>query len=185
MIRRATPNDVDAIVDLMLLAMGDLPYQFANTNDKKIAFELLKKFVLEKENQYSLENIFVAELNKEIAGTIVAYDGAKTETLRKPFFEYISTRFHSNAFKMELESKAGEFYIDTLSVDPKFQGKGIGKLLINTVIIEAKRLGFKRVGLLVSSTNPNAKRLYEKVGFKVAGYKNLLEATHEHLVFDL
>ncbi|RYF19360.1 MAG: N-acetyltransferase [Flavobacteriales bacterium] len=185
MIRKATPNDADSIIDLMLLAMGDLPYKFANTKDKNIAFELLKKFILEKENQYSLENIFVAVQDDKIAGTITAYDGGKTEILRKRFFDYISTTFHNKAFEMELESEAGEFYIDTLSVDPKFQGQGIGKILINTVISQAKSLGFEKVGLLVSSTNPNAKRLYEKVGFKVVGYKNLLGTAHEHLVFDI
>ncbi|RZK04951.1 MAG: GNAT family N-acetyltransferase, partial [Flavobacterium sp.] len=91
--------------------------------------------------------------------------------------------FHTEPFEMELESEAGEFYIDTLSVDPKFQGKGIGRNLIETVIEKAKSLGFKKVGLLVSTSNPNAKRLYEKIGFKAIGYKNLLDASHQHLVY--
>ena len=51
MIRKATHEDADAIVNFMMLAMGDLPYKFANTEDKNIALRLLKKFVLIDRNQ--------------------------------------------------------------------------------------------------------------------------------------
>ncbi|RZL36569.1 MAG: GNAT family N-acetyltransferase [Pedobacter sp.] len=185
MIRKATLKDVDAVVDFMMRAMGDLPYKFANTRDKNVAFELLKKFVLQDGNQYSITNTFVDEQEDKIAGAITAYDGGKIEILRKPFFDFISKNFHQNVFEMELESEAGEFYIDILAVDPSFQGKGLGKNLILTVIEKAKEIGFKKVALLVSASNPNAKRLYEKIGFKTVGYKNLLGTSHEHLVFEI
>lgn len=185
MIRRASKEDADAIANLMMLAMGDLPYKFANTKDKDVAFELLKTFILQERNQYSISNIFVDEQENKIAGTITAYDGGKIEILRQPFFDYISKNFHQQKFEMELESEAGEFYIDTLAVDPNFQGKGIGKSLILAIINEAKKLGFNKVGLLVSASNADAKRLYEKIGFKGMGYKNLLGASHQHLVYEI
>ena len=86
---------------------------------------------------------------------------------------------------MELESEVGEFYIDAVAVDPNFQGKGIGKSLILTVAEKARTLGFKKLGLLVSTNNNDAKRLYEKIGFKTVGYKNLLGTSHEHLVYQI
>lgn len=183
MIRKAKPEDVNAIVELMMLAMGDLPYKFVAAEDKQKAFALLKLFVLQDGNQYSLDNTFVDEQDGIIVGAINAYDGGQIEKLRKPFFDYIRNHFHNGNFDMELESEGGEFYIDTIAVDPKHQGKGIGKNLISEVINHAKSLKFDKVGLLVS--NADAKRLYEKLGFEVVGAKNLLGKTHEHLVYHL
>ena len=181
MIRKAIAADADEIVDLMMLAMGDLPYKFAASADRSIAFELLKQFVLMDGNQYSLGNTFVYELGKKVVGSINAYDGGAIEQLRKPFFDYIRNAYHDGFFDMDVESEAGEYYIDTLAVNPIYQGKGIGKDLIRYVIDHAKKSGFDTVGLLVS--NPDAKRLYAKLGFKKVGYRYLLGNTHEHLVY--
>ena len=181
MIRKAKPEDVNVIVELMMLAMGDLPYKFVAAEDKQKAFALLKLFVLQEGNQYSLDNTFVDEQDGKVVGAINAYDGGQIENLRKPFFHYLREHFHNGNFEMELESESGEFYIDTVAVDPKQQGKGIGKNLIIEVINHAKSLNFHKVGLLVS--NPDAKRLYEKLGFEKVGSRNLLGKTHEHLVF--
>lgn len=183
MIRKAKAADADEIVDLMMLAMGNLPYKFAASADKSIAFKLLKQFVLMDGNQYSLGNTFVYELDEKVVGSINAYDGGAIEQLRKPFFDYIRNAYHDGVFDMEVESEAGEYYIDTLAVNPSYQGKGIGKDLIQYVIDHAKKSDFDTVGLLVS--NPDAKRLYEKLGFKKVGYRNLLGNTHEHLVYEV
>ena len=58
---------------------------------------------------------------------------------------------------MDVESEAGEFYIDTLAVNADFRGKGIGKELIKAIMTQAEKLGFVKIGLLVS--NADAKRL--------------------------
>jgi ribosomal protein S18 acetylase RimI-like enzyme len=181
MIRKASAADADEMVELMMLAMGDLPFKFIASADQSIAFSLLKQFVLKEGNQYSLSNTFVYVLNEKVVGAINAYDGGSIELLRKPFFDYIRETFHHGVFDMDVESEAGEYYIDTLAVNPSYQGKGIGKDLINAVIAHAQLLGFDKVGLLVS--NPDAKRLYEKLGFKKVGYRYLLGNKHEHLVY--
>jgi ribosomal protein S18 acetylase RimI-like enzyme len=185
MIRKAEITDADAIVALMLLAMGDLPYQFANSKDKNTASQLLKKFVLQEGNQYSINNVFVNEEQQEIIGAITCYDGAAIERLRQPFFDYINLNYHNGSFEMALETETGEYYIDTLAVDAKHQGKGIGRNLIAAVLDHAKKLGHQKVALLVSSSNPDAKKLYEKIGFVKVGYRYLLGNTHEHLVYQL
>lgn len=183
MIRKARATDADEIVDLMMLAMGDLPYKFTASADKSIAFALLKQFVLTDGNQYSLSNTFVYQLYEKVVGSINAYDGGAIEQLRQPFFDYIRQAFHHGVFDMDVESEAGEYYIDTLAVNPSYQGKGIGKDLIKYAINHAEKTGFDKVGLLVS--NPDAKRLYEKLGFEKIGFLNLLGNTHEHLVLKI
>jgi len=50
--------------------------------------------------------------------------------------------------------------IRSLAVDKDYQGKGIGKLLVNTLLEEAKKLGLKEVLVLTYK-----KEFFEKLGF--------------------
>lgn len=54
-----------------------------------------------------------------------------------------------------------------ISISKDFRGNGLGKLLVELILKEAKRkiLAIKIVTLQVYSTNDIAKNLYEKIGF--------------------
>lgn len=55
-------------------------------------------------------------------------------------------------------------------VHPDFQGKGIGKLMADHCLKEAKRLGFKAMQFnIVISTNEPAITLWKKLGFQIIG----------------
>jgi len=58
-----------------------------------------------------------------------------------------------------------DMYIDILAVAPAMRGKGVGSLLLDAVFQTAREKGFKSVSLEVVDTNPDARRLYERVGF--------------------
>jgi GNAT superfamily N-acetyltransferase len=58
-----------------------------------------------------------------------------------------------------------DMYIDILAVAPAMRGKGIGTLLLEAVFQTARDKGFRSVSLEVVDTNPDARRLYERVGF--------------------
>ncbi len=58
--------------------------------------------------------------------------------------------------------------IETLDVDPDFQGRGIGRRLLQAAEEEMNTLGLRKIRLEVSANNLAALRLYEKAGFKVA-----------------
>jgi ribosomal protein S18 acetylase RimI-like enzyme len=185
MIRKAIKEDAKAIATLMVAAMEDLAKTFVGSAEIDDAVKLFEHFCGETQNQYSFENTLVYVVDDIIAGSITIYDGALIEELRCPFFEYIKANYHTNHFEMELESGAGELYIDTLSVNPNYQGKGIGQQLIMAAIDWGKTLGHQKIGLLVDQTNPNAKRLYERLGFIKENDKVLLGKPHEHLTYAL
>lgn len=185
MIRSATLADTKAIASLTVAAMEDLAKQFCASAHAEDAVKLFEHFIALEDNQYSYTNTLVYLVNDEIAGSINAYDGRMIEKLRLPFFTYLKENFHPNGFEMELESEADEFYLDTISVSPTHQGQGIGKKLIQAAIERARELSHQKVGLLVDEDNPNAKRLYESLGFEHAGYKMLLGKKHEHLTCHL
>ncbi len=63
------------------------------------------------------------------------------------------------------EEREADVFLSLIEIDPGHQRQGIGALIINTVIAEARRIG-KPVFLHVLKVNP-AKRLYDRLGFSV------------------
>jgi len=48
----------------------------------------------------------------------------------------------------------------------EYQGRGLGKLMMEDALIKAKRLGFKKMVLETNSVLKEAIELYRKYGFK-------------------
>jgi ribosomal protein S18 acetylase RimI-like enzyme len=65
-------------------------------------------------------------------------------------------------------------YIQHIVVAPNFRRRGIGSLLLNKAIEIAQRKGVERLELDVWSFNGDAKRFYERHGFKIFNEKMTL-----------
>jgi RimJ/RimL family protein N-acetyltransferase len=68
-----------------------------------------------------------------------------------------------------LESAAHVTEVRGLAVAPVRQGEGIGARLLVAAIERCRREGVRRLVLRVLSTNPGARRLYERHGFEIEG----------------
>ncbi len=180
-IRAAKPEDFSQVAPLIVQAMEDLACTFANTSDVEKTYPLFEHFFKLSENQYSYEHTLVFESDGVIAGSVTAYDGGMLPVYRAPFLEYIEKHYNVRNLVIENETMPGELYIDTLSVSPKFQGKGIGKKLLQAAKERAIEKGHNKIGLLVDFENPNAKRLYLALGYKSMGKKQLGDGVYEHL----
>lgn len=66
---------------------------------------------------------------------------------------------------------ADEAHISTLAVRTEWQGKGIGELLLASLIEKAHALGASYVTLEVRVSNYRAQRLYTKYGFREVGVR--------------
>ena len=64
-----------------------------------------------------------------------------------------------------------DFYIGNLVVADGLRGQGIGSELLKNSLQLANNKKCKRILLDVTFENVNAKRLYERTGFKVCGVK--------------
>lgn len=62
-----------------------------------------------------------------------------------------------------------EIHINNVAIRPHLRGMGIGTGLLHHVLAEARKLGAKRATLEVRASNEGARRLYERLGFYVAG----------------
>ena len=62
-----------------------------------------------------------------------------------------------------------EIHINNVAMRPGFRAQGIGTGLLHHVLAEARQLGARRAALEVRASNEQARRLYERLGFYVAG----------------
>jgi [ribosomal protein S18]-alanine N-acetyltransferase len=62
-----------------------------------------------------------------------------------------------------------EIHINNVAIRPEFRGRGIGTALLHHVLAEARNLGARRATLEVRASNEGARRLYDRLGFYVAG----------------
>jgi ribosomal protein S18 acetylase RimI-like enzyme len=179
-IRKALLEDSKTVAVLLLTAMEEIVYSFIGTKNHELALDLLFFFVERENNQYSYQNCFVAEENGQIIGAVNIYDGAKLQELRAPVVSYVQNKFNPD-FNPEDETEKGEFYIDSIGVDNGHQGKGIGSQILQFLIDDYVIKNNQILGLLVEEGNPNAKKLYLRLGFKSVGNKKLAGKNLEHL----
>ncbi len=180
LIRKAIIEDKKQIGNYLLLAMKDIVYEFIGQKDETKALKFMLDLVGQENNQYSYQNCWVALENNEIIAAISIYDGDLLHELRRPVSDYIQLNYNL-PFNPEDETNGGEFYIDSFGVNPNLQGKGIGSKVLQFLIDEYVHKSKKKLGLLVDKDNPNAKKLYLKVGFQIVGEKTLVGKQMEHL----
>jgi len=166
-IRKAQESDAHVVPEIMLQAMKDVIFRFIQKEDKNEAIHFLTQLFKQKGNLYSYENTFVAvDNNGRIEGSLTGYDGDQFTELRQPILDLMKKQYN-NTLIPEAETTGNEFYIDSITVAPIARGKGVGTKLLHHAITYAKQNGFEKVGLLVDLENPNAQKLYERIGFKL------------------
>lgn len=62
-----------------------------------------------------------------------------------------------------------EAHITILAIHPDYQGQGLGRLLLNSLLQEAVAMKLERATLEVRVSNQVALSLYQKFGFQIAG----------------
>src|SRR5437899_5043305 len=70
-----------------------------------------------------------------------------------------------------------ELHINNLAVTPAARGAGAGTALLHAVLREGARMGARRATLEVRRSNDAARRLYERLGFMVAGVRRAYYTT--------
>lgn len=68
-----------------------------------------------------------------------------------------------------VSSKETHAFIDFCGVNPKYQGKGLGSKLLKETLSGIFQADFYACRLIVDDWNTDARRLYERLGFKQIG----------------
>lgn len=177
MIRKAQKKDADFVVSLLFEAMPEVVFKMTESELVEENISFLKELFLQEKNQYSYQNFLVFEIENKVVASLGYYNGGDLQKLREPVLQLIQKKY-GKTIVVEDETQAGEWYIDTLSVAPKWQGKGIASSLLNFLKTEKKECV---LGLLVEENNIKAQHLYQKLGFVFQQKKSLLGGTYFHL----
>lgn len=153
---------------------------------------MVMSYFLAEDTLYSYTNTVVATVtdsdgNEKVAGAINGYDGALYEELKRPITEDLRKRFPSseNDFGAVKETEAGEYYLDSIGVDPAMRSHGIGSRLFKAAIARASDAGFKRIGLIVDEDKPKAEALYLRLGFRNVGYRDFFGHRMKHMQIEI
>jgi ribosomal protein S18 acetylase RimI-like enzyme len=64
-------------------------------------------------------------------------------------------------------------YIDTIGVDPQHSSRGIGRLLVQEMVSNLKKVGVSTVYTFVNKDDPDLMKFFMKLGFTVGDMINL------------
>jgi ribosomal protein S18 acetylase RimI-like enzyme len=70
-------------------------------------------------------------------------------------------------FAVVTETSVRKAHLAQLAVAPDFQGRGLGRLLLNRTIERLSEMGYDRLSLMVSRDNHRALDLYRSMGFEL------------------
>ena len=74
---------------------------------------------------------------------------------------------------LERDIENERFLMDGIFVNPLARGQGIGTALLSALYSEAARRGYKEIRLDVIDSNPRARALYEREGFRAGDVHEL------------
>ena len=185
MIRQAVRSDAVKAVPLILQAIGHIAFVLTGTTDSQEVASILSDFFGREDNRISYQNALVMEEEGELVGVAIFYDGAKARELDAPLERAAAKKSGDSNYCIPTEPEASKFYLDTLSVSPRCQGKGYGSKLIEAGCDWARKLGHHRMALLVEVDHAAAKRLYERLGFCTDYTKRIAGQEYFHMVRSL
>ncbi|MDE6576575.1 MAG: GNAT family N-acetyltransferase [Muribaculaceae bacterium] len=188
-IKDATSGDSELIADAIIGAIGEeiAKKMAGDSNTLKDVHQVFSNLASRQNTQYSFKNTRIAFSEEGIPmGVCISYNGKDLKKLRYSFFTEANKILGWNVTAEEIdklppETDAEEYYLDTLMTLPDYRGRGVGESLIKDAAAKS-RLNNKPLGLLCDPDNKNARRLYDKIGFKEVGIRPFAGHDMNHLL---
>ena len=172
-IRKATEEDVAYVAKTVLTALD------MDTSD----LEWVKESCADPKSMYSWNKALIAEEDGTPIGCIISYRGDDYLPIR----EYTWSRLWKGVDpevirKSAIEAYPGEYYLDSLSIEPEYRGHGLGKELMHAAMGHGATLGYKKFALLVAVEKPRLREYYASIGFKETGEVNFFGHRYYRMV---
>jgi ribosomal protein S18 acetylase RimI-like enzyme len=171
-IRAAELQDAPALARLYVEAFGS-KIRWAFGKDAPRMAEVVCDLLLH--DQMRLSETLVAEREGQVAGMAVL---RRDHTYRSRWLDvWRLTRRHVRGWRVWTVTFAmsamssnlatpTRSYVESLAVDARYRGQGIGTLLLERCFQESRAAGKREISLHVVDTNSRAKQLYLRMGFR-------------------
>jgi ribosomal protein S18 acetylase RimI-like enzyme len=153
---------------------GIVEFLFHGLLGQSTITQVMAKSIQEKQGSDSYENAIVAENQGNIIGVVYSYSAqfhGITDSTRS-FFPSDRLSFLKDFYNSRVEHS---WFLDSIYVDEKFRGAGIGSKLIELTKQRAKHNGCRQLSLMVMADNAVARRTYERNGFQIVKHINVQE----------
>ncbi len=172
-IREATEKDTEYVAKTVLTALD------MDTSH----LEWVKASCADPKSMYSWNKSLIAEDDGKPIGCIISYSGDDYQQLR----EYTWSRLWDGVDPATIKNSAietypGEYYLDSLAIEPEYRGKGLGKKLMEAAIEHGSELGFDKFALLVALEKPRLKEYYASEGFEEANDVNFFGHKYKRMI---
>ncbi|WP_381420008.1 GNAT family N-acetyltransferase [Staphylococcus hyicus] len=183
MIRKATINDATAIATLTYLIWQDMELEIVRKYQQSEVIQAIKDSVISSSYRNSYHHVHVYDVEGQVAGMIVTYDGNK-----ELYYEQCWTMLH-RAKSLPLSTKTPlpvkeaedtDRYIESIATFPQYRGRGIAKALMKHIFEKYKG---QTLSLNCDRNNVRARRLYENVGFKSYIEKTLYGHVYDYMIY--
>ena len=186
-IRQATAKDRDFLALVVAEAVGyevmEQAEQGLLTDETREWLGRLAATITDDATLYTWHHALVAEVEGTPVGALICYPGDDYMQRRDHTFQLVADLIDFDIHTMDAETVEGEFYLDSLAVLPSQRGKGIARMLLCEGIRKGEMLHRPNV-LACSPENPNARRLYESLGFRVDGERFIFGENYLRMVKD-
>ena len=165
LLRDATLDDAPFIARVVLAGIDMLDIDATLPDEQHSIYEHLMDICSMSDTLYSFCNTRIAEIDGNLVGALVAYDGARYAALRAKTFGLVQQTSGMDLSRNAMETSSGEFYLDSMAILSDYRGLGIGKMLMRDRMDYALRNGFQKITLLVDKDKSRLQRYYESEGF--------------------
>ncbi|ALS03036.1 GNAT family acetyltransferase [Enterococcus silesiacus] len=183
MIRFATKEDGEAIAPLILVILKDMELPLLKIIPEETILAVLAEAVADPVYRYGYQRGLVYEQDGQVAGIAFGYPNEDEPLIDEPLKKILRKYNLDEEIRIfvDPETLPNEWYLDTISVDEKYRGLGIGSKLLDALPKMAKKDGKEIIGLSVDKANPNAKKLYSRKGFKDVAEMMISGHLYDHM----
>jgi len=157
-----------------LASGGIMDFLFDGLLENYTVADVMANILRDETGYDSYKNAIVAEYNKEIIGIVYSYPakfhGITEET--RNFFPSDRLTFLAEFFNSRVEDS---LFLDSIYVDEKYRGQGIGNRLIALTKQKAAQNGYKQLSLMVMNDNKTARLAYDRNNFKIVKHIDVQE----------
>ncbi|WP_159887914.1 GNAT family N-acetyltransferase [Paenibacillus puerhi] len=181
MIRNAEIQDSREASQLIAMIVRDMGLPLVDRLSEEELLSLIEEAFLTEDNRFSRSHVRILESGGRVAGLALIYPGRDASRMDRHLSELIARRYPGELMVFDREAEEDELYVDSLCVFPEFRGQGIGTRLLEALIREAEASEWNKLSLNVERTNVNARRLYERMGFRVRGETTIAGHLYDHM----
>lgn len=168
-------KDCSKIAEGIELASGGImEFLFHGLLDKYTPSQVMANLLRKKTDNDSYENAIVAEHEGDVIGIVYSYPakfhGISEET--RSYFSSDKLTYLADFFNSRVENS---WFLDSIFVNEKFRGEGVGSKLIELTKQKAKENGYHQLSLMVMADNSVARYTYERNKFTVVKHINIKE----------